>query len=602
MKCKKCGKSFKISESGLECPRCFEVYSLNEKELSELYNDALAKERKKRFSEAALKFKVAAECGMTDAIYRYGECLEWGRGVKASLPLALEAYERASAMGSADASYAYFCCVTDKKAENEYGDKALYRLRVAAMLGHTGAAYELACLYETGEVIKADTDVAAYWFYLASESGSSDAMLALSAKYAYGRGVEENHEYAKWYLEKAEKDKKKNRRLASMLSRVKASAPKKISLSDMDKRYFELALECELKKELGLSFTFFLRSAELGYEKGMYRAAHCYMSGAGTDKDEKRAVELYSLAAEKGYIDAVVALGNCYRNGRGVEKDDNKCLQCYERAAELGDARATYLLADCYFNGDLCEQDVPKAVRLYQKSALKAYPAAVEKINKIFDSFARAFNTALEAQSKGDYEKAIELYTLAAEMGHRASACNLGYCYQVGEGCRKDMKRAVYYYRIAAEDGSPTAKYNLAICYKQGGGVNVDFKEAERLLLECREGGYEKKVDAILKEMRERKVAKLAQKFYSASCTVYRKGNLDSATRLRVMASKLGSAKAEYLIGCQFEFGDGLPKDISKARLWYDKARKHGFIDPVNSMKQAYLREKRIVEIINKVD
>jgi TPR repeat protein len=68
------------------------------------------------------------------------------------------------------------------------------------------------------------------------------------------------------------------------------------------------------------------------------------------------------------------------------------------------------------------------------------------------------------------------------------------------------------------------------------------------------------------------------------------------------MASKLGSAKAEYLIGCQFEFGDGLPKDISKARLWYDKARKHGFIDPVNSMKQAYLREKRIVEIINKVD
>jgi TPR repeat protein len=218
------------------------------------------------------------------------------------------------------------------------------------------------------------------------------------------------------------------------------------------------------------------------------------------------------------------------------------------------------------------------------------------------DSFARAFNTALEAQSKGDYEKAIELYTLAAEMGHRASACNLGYCYQVGEGCRKDMKRAVYYYRIAAEDGSPTAKYNLAICYKQGGGVHVDFKEAERLLLECREGGYEKKVDAILKEMRERKVAKLAQKFYSASCTVYRKGNLDSATRLRVMASKLGSAKAEYLIGCQFEFGDGLPKDISKARLWYDKARKHGFIDPVNSMKQAYLREKRIVEIINKVD
>lgn len=602
MKCKKCGKNFKISEKGLECPRCFEVYSLSDRELSELYNDALIAERKKHFSEAALKFKVASGYNMPDALYHYGECLEWGRGVKASVKDALSFYERASRLGSDLASYAYYSCVMDKKMDKEYTEKALYRLRIAAMLGHADAEYELACLYETGDLFDADYEISAYLFCSAAKKGNSDAMLALSAKYAYGRGVEENEAFAKWYFDKAEKDKKKNRKLSSRLAKAKAEAPEEIAFSDLDKRYFELALDCELRKEFELSFAFFLKAAEMGNTRAMYRAAHCYVSGVGVEKNEKRALELYSLAADKGYVDAIIALGNCYRNGRGVEKDDNKCLQYYAEASELGDARAAYLLADCYFNGELCPQDVPKAVRLYQKSALKAYPAAVEKINKIFDSFARVFNAALEAQKKGDHEKAIHLYTLAADMGHRASACNLGYCYQVGEGCRRDMKKAVYYYRIAADDGSATAKYNLAICYKQGGGVNVDFREAKRLLLEAREGGYQKQADEILKEMKERRVAKLAQKFYAASCTVYRKGKLDSATRLRVMASKLGSAKAEYLLGCQFEFGDGLPKDMGKARLWYDKARKHGFIDPVNSMKQAYLREKRIVEIINKVD
>ena len=42
MKCKKCGRDFKINEHGIECPFCFSVYSFTKDELDKLYFGALA--------------------------------------------------------------------------------------------------------------------------------------------------------------------------------------------------------------------------------------------------------------------------------------------------------------------------------------------------------------------------------------------------------------------------------------------------------------------------------------------------------------------------------------------------------------------------------
>ncbi len=601
MKCKKCGRAFKISECGTECPFCFAIYTFTKDELDKLYNDALVSEKNKRFTDAAAKFKVVAQEGAPIGIYRYGECLEWGRGVKQSTSEALELYAKASKMGSAEASLAYYKCVMDKNLQGEYLDEAIYRLRIAAMLENEGAMYELAKLYEDGSLFPPSKKSAILWYSKAADGGNADAMLALAFIYSDGNTTTQNNAYAKWYLQKASHNGLKNKKLSLMLARVQSEAPK-IEHSDYARQLFDLALEAEMRKEWELAFTMFLKAGQLGSAKSQYRTALCYSQGLGIEKNEALAVEWYKKASEKGYIDAIIALGNCYRYGKGAEQNDNKCLQCYQRSADLGDARAEFILAECYFNGSMVERDVPKGVRLYQRSALKAYAPAILKINDIFDQFAKTFNRALEAQNSGNHEKAIRLYTVAAEMGHRASACNLGYCYQIGEGCKKDMKKAVYYYKIAAKDGSATAKYNLGICYKQGGGVNVDFKEATRLLTEAREGGYGEKAEQLLRQIRQRKIEKIAQSFYSASCSVYRKGDVEGAIKLRVASAKLGNARAEFFLGCHFEFGDGLPKDQDKAKLWYLKAKQHGFIDPVSEMKQAYLREKRLLEIMNKVD
>ncbi len=601
MKCKKCGRNFKLSEHGVECPFCFSVYTFTSDELDKLYFGALTAEKKKRFSEAASKFRITADEGSPLGAYHYGECLEWGRGVKASVSGALENYARAAQKGVSDASYAYYRCVTDRKIqESDIRREAIYRLRVAAVLGNSDAMVELASLYETGALPSQSFETALFWYKKAEKSGDARATSALAEIYFFGKGVEKNDSYAKYYLQRAMREGKKNKKLASVLSRVKAEEPVNIECLDYGTLIFELAVEAEEKSELELAFNLFLMSAELKNAKAQYRVGLYYAQGMGVERNEETAVEWYQRAAESKNADAIIALGNAYREGKGVLKDDNKCLQYYTQAADLGDARAIYILADCYFNGDIAERDVPRAVRLYQKSALQAYPAAVIKINKIFDKFAQTFNEALEAQNAGDYEKALSLYESAADMGHRGSACNLGYCYQMGIGCKRDMKRAVYYYKSAAEDGSAAAKYNLGICYKQGGGVNVDFKRAKELLSESRDGGFEKQAEAVLLQMKKRKSDKFAQRLYSSSCAAYRRGDVEEAIRLRVAAARLGHGKAEFLLGCHFEFEDGLPKDIGRAREWYARAKSHGFIDPVNEMKQAYVREKRLIEILNK--
>ena len=47
-----------------------------------------------------------------------------------------------------------------------------------------------------------------------------------------------------------------------------------------------------------------------------------YSTGEGVERDEKHAVELYTLAADQGNINAQFNLGNMYLDGRGVDKDD----------------------------------------------------------------------------------------------------------------------------------------------------------------------------------------------------------------------------------------------------------------------------------------
>ena len=595
MKCKKCGKEFKITTHGTECPSCYTVYKFTHDEMEALYEDAIRDESRRKYSSAAIKYKFLSYEDMGEAQYRYAECKEYGRGVKQNLSDALELYRSAAKKMIPEASYAVYRLFSEKKVKGEDCADAYYRLRVAAELDLACAQSALADCYLDSSLGESDASLAFYWYYRAHKGGDSYATMRASQMCAEA-GDGEGCGYFLSFLYEDKKYKKQAKRLSKKVGADNTSEPPLKEPEDRGRSLCDLAFEAELRQELSVAFYFLLRSSECGYVKAQLKAAKCYSSGVGTKSSPNRAFALYEMAARSGSAEALLALAECYRTGFGVEKNNEKCIECYTLAAETGDARATYLLADALFEGKLCERDMPLAVKLYQRAALKTYAPAVQKINEIFDSFTKIFNSALEYQKAGDDVTAVRLYTIAAQMGHRSSACNLGYCYQNGIGCKKDLKLAVHYYTIAAEDGSASAKFNLGMCYKQGGGVNVDFRKAEKLLREASESGFYGDAVRLLEEIETRRMKKRARAVYSAATVVYRRGEVEQAIKLRIKAAKMGSARAEYMLGCHFEYGDGLPKDEEKAKYYYKKAREHGFRDILLETKLGFLREKRLLE------
>ena len=118
-------------------------------------------------------------------------------------------------------------------------------------------------------------------------------------------------------------------------------------------------------------------------------------------------------------------------------------------------------------------------------------------------------------------------YLAAASVGHAGAECNLGLCYQYGNGVPsrpreaelwylraaekehavaqfnlavlyrrgalgvpKDMEQAVIWYRASAEQGFAAAQCNLGVCYERGeGGLSVDLSAAHHWYLLAAEQG-----------------------------------------------------------------------------------------------------------------
>eukprot|EP00984_Skeletonema_dohrnii_P015736 scaffold6862_cov92-Skeletonema_dohrnii-CCMP3373.AAC.2 len=73
---------------------------------------------------------------------------------------------------------------------------------------------------------------------------------------------------------------------------------------------------------------------------------------------------------------------------------------------------------------------------------------------------------------EGDYERAIEYWTKAAELGGVEAHLDLACMYVEGKGVEKDEKRGLYHLVEAAIAGHPDARYNLAI--KEGRNKRFD--------------------------------------------------------------------------------------------------------------------------------
>jgi hypothetical protein len=107
-----------------------------------------------------------------------------------------------------------------------------------------------------------------------------------------------------------------------------------------------------------------------------------------------------------------------------------------------------------------------------------------------------------EGYREGDYDKALNYWTKAAELGDAEAQCLLGrMMYGEGVGVEKDNEKEVYHYEKAAIGGHPLARHNLA-CYEEDNGkieravkhyiiaANLGYDKSMKQLLPMYKDGY----------------------------------------------------------------------------------------------------------------
>jgi TPR repeat protein len=75
-----------------------------------------------------------------------------------------------------------------------------------------------------------------------------------------------------------------------------------------------------------------------------------------------------------------------------------------------------------------------------------------------------------------DYDKSLELFVRAGELGCAKAYCSFGAAYSNGNGVEIDMKKATHYYKLAAIRGSVYAGYNLGNNEQRAGNMNRALK------------------------------------------------------------------------------------------------------------------------------
>lgn len=113
-----------------------------------------------------------------------------------------------------------------------------------------------------------------------------------------------------------------------------------------------------------------------GFSPAQYQLAMMYKNAQGFTKNEKKAVELLTLAANQNDSDAQFDLAIMYSEGIAVKKDLVKAFTLTEKAAKKGLASAQFNLAVMFYNGTGVRQEKHQAAHWYQKAADQNYALA----------------------------------------------------------------------------------------------------------------------------------------------------------------------------------------------------------------------------------
>jgi len=105
----------------------------------------------------------------------------------------------------------------------------------------------------------------------------------------------------------------------------------------------------------------------------------------GNKRNQKKAIELFTLSSNSGCLFAQTALGMRYEDGNGVEQDLELAAKLYSRSAKKGDLDALNSLALCYINGNGVEKNLKIAEDLLKMAVEQGHVEAKHNLDLLIN-------------------------------------------------------------------------------------------------------------------------------------------------------------------------------------------------------------------------
>ena len=186
-----------------------------------------------------------------------------------------------------------------------------------------------------------------------------------------------------------------------------------------------------------------------------------------------------------------VHAGNSVRDGKRRGEGSAEAAKWFQKSAQAGHPKAQYRLGLLYEQGTGVEKDAAKAFEWFTKAAAQGDPDAAKKLGKSPGSNPAASNPA--GNNPAGNNPAGNNPAGNNPAGNNPAASNpagssnttgndspealyrQGRAYYEGQGVAKDFNKAAELYRLAAERGHAAGQCDLGAMYERGEGVKQDY-------------------------------------------------------------------------------------------------------------------------------
>lgn len=215
----------------------------------------------------------------------------------------------------------------------------------------------------------------------------------------------------------------------------------------------------EEKKAFAEDVNGLIERAQKDEPQAQFDLGMAYLKGEKIDRSLSRSQKWLTRSAKKDHAEAWVELGklNMHKVPDRLYYHDIKAFFWLTKAVRAGNTEAQFYLGLLHADSQSPFLDGPLSLFWFEKAAEKQYLPALIRLGKIYEE---GFENEYGIVAKTNYEKSLEYYTTASDLGSPEGKAHLARMYYLGLGEDEDHAKA---YELAKQAVLESAASDLAV-------------------------------------------------------------------------------------------------------------------------------------------